>query len=164
MKSKIPAGAKPSGKKKRSVSGELIDKVFEGFDPSAKDIILPVLRRTQEVFGYLDADAVFEVAARLKVSPAQLYGVATFYDQFLTTPAGRNIIRVCTNIACNINGAEALLEHLRAKLKVKNGGTTKDGRFTLFEVECIGSCGKGPAITINDDFHYNLTASKVDEI
>jgi NADH-quinone oxidoreductase E subunit len=142
----------------------LVDKVLEGFDTTAKDIILPVLRRTQEVFGYIPEDVVFELSKRLKLPPADLYGVATFYDQFMMKPQGRHIIRLCTNVACNILGAEDLLGSLSRKLGVGKGATTADGRFTLLDVECIGACGKGPAMMVDDDFHYNLADEKVDKI
>jgi NADH-quinone oxidoreductase E subunit len=142
----------------------LVDKVLEGFDTTAKDIILPVLRRTQEVFGYIPEDVVFELSRRLKLPPAHLYGVATFYDQFMLKPQGRHIIRLCTNVACNILGAEDLLESLGRKLGIGKGATTPDGRFTLLEVECIGACGKGPAMMVDDDFHYNLADDKIDKI
>lgn len=141
-----------------------IDKVLEGFDPHAKDIVLPVLRRTQEVFGYIPEEAVFELARRLKLPPSQLYGVATFYDQFMLKPEGRHIIRLCTNVACNILGAEDLMEYICGKLGAAVGSVTADGAFTVLEVECIGSCGKGPAMMVDDDFHYNLTPGKIDKI
>ncbi len=160
----MPAKTKVKEKRGRGVDLGLIDRVLDGFDTSARDIILPVLRRTQEVYGYIPEDAVFELAKRLRLPPAHLYGVATFYDQFFLEPKGRNIIRLCTNLACNILGAEYLLGYISRRLGVDKGGTTADGAFTLLEVECIGSCGKGPAMMINDDFHYNLTEALVDEI
>jgi len=146
------------------VGPELIDRVMEGFDASAKDIVLPVLRRAQDVFGYIPEEAVLELAKRLKIPPAHLYGVATFYDQFLLKLPGRNIVRLCTNVACNIQGAESLMDYIGGKLGIKRGGTTRDGRFTLLEVECIGACGSGPAMMVNDDFHYELTEKKIDGI
>ena len=126
--------------------------------------MLPVLRRTQEVYGYIPEDAVFELARRLRLSAAHLYGVATFYDQFFLEPNGRHIIRLCTNVACDVLGAEALMDQIGGRLGVQKGGTTPDGRFTLLEVECIGSCGKGPAMMVNDDFHYDLTPDGIDVI
>jgi NADH-quinone oxidoreductase subunit E len=150
--------------KQPKVDIALVDKILDGIDTTAKDIFLPVLRRTQEVYGYIPKEAVLELSKRLKTAPAHLYGVATFYDQFSLTPQGRNVIRLCTNIACGANGADSLLEYLRDKLKPNKSGTTADGRFTLIEAECIGSCGRGPAMMINDDFHYELTPKKIDSI
>ena len=101
--------SKPRKKTKPKVDLSLIERVLEGIDTNARDIFLPVLRRTQEVYGFIPREAVIELAKRLKTTPAHLYGVATFYDQFSLAPQGRNVIRLCTNMACNVNGAETLL-------------------------------------------------------
>ena len=156
--------SKPRKKVKPRVDLSLIEKVLEGIDTNARDIFLPVLRRTQEVYGFIPQEAVTELAKRLKTTPAHLYGVATFYDQFSLAPQGRNVIRLCTNMACNVNGAETLLGFLRSKLKITKGNTTADGRYTVIESECIGSCGRAPAMMINDDFHYDLTPQKIEKI
>ncbi len=154
----------PHDKHNPGVDLSLINVILKGIDASSRDAILPVLRRTQEAYGYIPKEAVFELAKRLKTTPAHLYGVATFYDQLSLVPRGRNVIRLCTNMACHVNGVESLLEFLRAKLNITKENTSLDGRYTIIESECIGSCGRGPAMTVNDDSYYNLTPRKIERI
>ncbi len=160
-------GERPHGPHEKYNPGvdlSLISVVLKGIDVRSRDAILPVLRRTQEAYGYIPREAVFELAKRLKTTPAHLYGVATFYDQLSLAPQGRNVIRLCTNMACHVNGAESLLEFLCAKLKIKSGNTTRDGRYTIIQSECIGSCGRGPAMMVNGDSYYGLTPRKIERI
>ena len=155
---------KHARKKRPGIDLSLMERVVDGLDTSAPDTVLPLLRRTQDVFGYIPREAVFDLARRTGLSPARLYGVATFYDQLRLKPAGRHVVRLCTNVACNVLGAEDLLARLEEVLGVGQGGTTPDGRFTLLAVECIGSCGRGPAMMVDDDFHYDLTEEAVEGV
>ncbi|MDA8088364.1 MAG: NADH-quinone oxidoreductase subunit NuoE [Nitrospiraceae bacterium] len=155
---------RPPGRQEKHSPGvdlSRINAALKGLDAGAPDAILPALRRTQEACGYIPKEAIFELAKRLKTTPAHLYGVATFYDQLSLVPQGRNVIRLCTNMACHVNGAESLLEFLRGKLKITSGNTTSDGRYTIIESECIGSCDRGPAMMVNDDYYYELTPRKI---
>jgi NADH-quinone oxidoreductase subunit E len=90
--------------------------------------------------------------------------VATFYVMFHTKPVGRHVVEMCTNVSCCLTGAEKIWAHLQKKLGVKPGETTADGRITLREVECLGSCGTAPAMLVDDEMHERLTVEKVDEI
>ena len=127
--------------------------------------MLPALRLGQELFGYC-SPAVQKLAAdRLGVSPARAEEVATFYVMFHTQPLGRHLVEICTNISCCLNGGERIFEHLKKKLGVENGGTTPDGRITLREVECLGSCGTSPAMLIDEEeMIERLDVQKVDQI
>ncbi len=126
--------------------------------------LLPVLRAGQELFGSLTPEVQKLAAARLGVSPARVDEVATFYVMFHTKPVGRHVVELCTNVSCCLTGSEKLWAHLRKKLGVGPGETTADGRFTLREVECLGSCGTAPAMLIDDEMYERLTVEKVDEI
>jgi NADH-quinone oxidoreductase subunit E len=126
--------------------------------------ILPVLRAAQELFGHLSPEVQELAAARLGVSPARVDEVATFYAMFNTRPVGRHVVELCTNVSCCLTGAEPIWAHLRKKLGVKAGETTADGRITLREVECLGSCGTAPAMLVDDEMFERLTIAKVDEI
>jgi NADH-quinone oxidoreductase subunit E len=126
--------------------------------------ILPVLRAAQELFGYLSPEVQRLAAARLGVSPARVDEVATFYVMFNTRPVGRHVVEMCTNVSCCLTGAETIWDHLQKKLGVKPGETTADGRITLREVECLGSCGTAPAMLVDDEMFERLTLEKVDEI
>lgn len=113
--------------------------------------MLPALRIGQEIFGYCSPAVQKLAAERLGVSPARAEEVATFYMMFHTEPLGRHLVEICTNVSCCLSGAERIFEHLKAKLGVENGGTTQDGRITLREVECLGSCGTAPAMLLDED-------------
>jgi NADH-quinone oxidoreductase subunit E len=103
-------------------------------------------------------------ADRLGTSPARAEEVATFYVMFNTEPTGRHVVEICTNVSCCLTGGERIFEHLRKKLEVANGGTTRDGRITLREVECLGACGTAPAMLVDDEMYERLDAAKVEKI
>ena len=105
-----------------------------------------------------------EIADILELPRVRVYGVATFYTMYYKEPMGKYVIQVCTNVSCMINDAENIYEHISKKLGIKNGETTKDGKFSLLEVECLGNCGNAPVMQINDKFYERLTIEKVDEI
>ncbi|MBW3614841.1 MAG: NADH-quinone oxidoreductase subunit NuoE [Actinobacteria bacterium] len=130
--------------------------------PQARSAMLPLLHLVQEQEGYLTEEGMAQVAELLDLTPAEVYGTATFYDMFFTHPVGTYLISVCTNIACLLNGAYELLEHAEKRLGVKAGSTTADGRFTLEEVECIGLCGNAPCLTANWRFFGDVTADSFD--
>jgi len=90
--------------------------------------------------------------------------VASFYTMIHTKPVGRYVLQVCTNISCMLSDAGGILDHLKAKLGVRPGETTPDGKYTLLEVECLGSCGTSPVMQINDDYYEELTPEKIDRI
>jgi NADH-quinone oxidoreductase subunit E len=127
--------------------------------------MLPALRLGQEIFGYCST-AVQQLAAdRLGVSPARAEEVATFYVMFHTKPLGRHLVEICTNVSCCLTGGERIFDHLKKKLGVENGGTTPDGRITLREVECLGSCGTAPAMLLDEEeMIERIDIQKVDQI
>jgi len=104
------------------------------------------------------------VAGLVGVTPAYVQGVVTFYTMFRQQPVGRYLIQVCTNLPCSLMGAEHVVEYLSGKLKIKEGETTPDKKFTLIRVECLGACGGAPMMQINDTFYENLTREKIDLI
>ncbi len=127
--------------------------------------ILPAIRVGQEIFGYCSPAVQKLVADRLGVSPARAQEVATFYVMFHAHPQGRHLVDMCTSVSCCLNGADRIFEHLKAKLGVESGGTTADGRITLREAECLGSCGTSPAMLVDEnEMLEGLDLQKVDEI
>ncbi len=129
--------------------------------PEREAVILPALHLAQKEFGFVSDEAIVYVAELLGVSPAKINGVATFYTMYNRKPVGKYHVQICRNIACSLLGAEHLIEHVAEKLGVKPGGTTPDGKFTLSQVECLGSCGTAPVMQVNDDYHENLTAASI---
>ncbi len=142
---------------------ERIERLMNRY-PDRRSALLQVLHAVQDEKGYLDAEAIKWVAKLFGLPPAEVYSVASFYTMYNLKKVGKYLIQVCTNISCMINGAEEIVRHIEKKLGIKVGETTPDGKFTLITVECLGSCGKAPAMMINKDYYENLTVEKVDAI
>lgn len=129
-----------------------------------KTPLLCILEEVQEKWGYLPRDVLGYVAKRLEVPSSTVYGVATFYAFLNTRPAGKYVIRVCKSTPCHVRGAVHVLETLRKELGIREGETTKDGRFTLEVTSCLGVCGVAPAMMINDVTYGNLTEDRIREV
>jgi NADH-quinone oxidoreductase subunit E len=132
-----------------------------GFESS---LTLPCLRRIQEVRGYVADQDIDWLVQYLGVPRIQIEEVLSYYTQFLRAPIGRWHVQTCRNVSCSMRGAERLIDHLSRKLGVKVGETTADGRFTLSVVECLGSCGTAPVVMVNDAYHENMDAAKLDAL
>jgi NADH-quinone oxidoreductase subunit E len=132
--------------------------------PHANSALLPALALAQKEQGWLSPEVLEEVAEVMGLAPAQVGSVASFYTMFNRRPVGKHLVQVCTNIACSLLGAEHIVEHLKRRLGIEVGRTTSDGRFTLMEVECLGSCGTAPMMQVNDVYYENLTEERVDQI
>src|SRR2546427_5202241 len=132
--------------------------------PVKRSAILPLMFIVQRERGYLDPPAVAYLAERLDLRTTDIWEVATFYSMIYTEPIGKYHIQVCKTLSCKLLGSEKITEHCSKRLGIKVGETTSDGRFSLSEVECLGSCGTAPMFQINFDYHENLTTEKVDQI
>jgi bidirectional [NiFe] hydrogenase diaphorase subunit len=117
------------------------------------DGLIEVLHTTQEVFGYLDDQALSYVGESLGVPPSKVYGVATFYSHFTLKPQGLHTCVVCTGTACYINGASALLAAISNEFGVQPGGTTPDGRVSVLKARCLGACSMAPAVVVDGNVH-----------
>jgi NADH-quinone oxidoreductase E subunit len=115
--------------------------------------------------GNLTSEDMEEVARIIGMEPVEINAVAEFYTMYNPhRPVGTYHIQVCRNISCSLLGAEHLIAHMERVLEIKTGETSKDNRFTLSTVECLGSCGTAPMMQVNDDFHENLTVEKIDKL
>jgi NADH-quinone oxidoreductase subunit E len=132
--------------------------------PEARSALIPSLHLAQREAGYLSHDVMRELAGIFKLSPNEVYEVASFYTMLYKKPVGKYVIQVCTNISCLLCNCESIMAHLQQRLGIKPGETTPDGRFTLLEVECLASCGTAPVVQINEDYHEDLTVGKLDRI
>jgi NADH-quinone oxidoreductase subunit E len=133
--------------------------------PDPQSALLPALWLAQRDYGGWLPEAAFdEVATMMDLPAAHVAATATFYTMLNKEPVGRHLIQVCTNIACSLLGAEHLVEHISTKLGIGVGETTPDGKFTLLEVECLGSCGTAPIMQIGDRYYEDLTEEKIDRI
>lgn len=132
--------------------------------PDKQAAILPILNLAQEVRGHLSPQALDEVARLLDLSPAHVRGVATFYTMYNRRPVGRYLIQVCTNISCNLCGADEVLAAFLEHTGTQPGETSEDGRFTVVEVECLAACGFPTCVQINSKYYENVTPADVPAI
>lgn len=137
-----------------------------GGEPSK---LIPILQEVQEEYRYLPEEVMTFVAMSLGLSPAKVYGVASFYAHFALQPKGKYVIRLCDGTACHVKGSNGLLEALYQKLGLSAGRpTTQDMLFTVETVSCLGACGLAPVVVINDKVYGQVTPEKavalVDEI
>jgi NADH:ubiquinone oxidoreductase 24 kD subunit len=123
--------------------------------------LIPILQEAQEVYGYLPAHVLKHISKATRIPLARIYGVVTFYAQFRLTPVGRNLINICLGTACHVRGGAKIVETIEKELKIKDGATTEDGRFTLEVIACIGACGLAPVISINNEVHGRLSPDKI---
>lgn len=126
--------------------------------------IIPRLKRIQEEEGFVSEANFKKIAEEFGVSIGEVFSSATFYSFLSTKPQGKNIIRACKNLPCQLKDSESVLEAIKKKLDIDAGQTTKDKRFSLVLTNCIGACNEGPAIMINEKIFSNLTSKKVEEI
>jgi len=132
--------------------------------PFKKAAVMPVLYIAQEQNGWISGEVITAVAELLEMNPEEVLGVVTFYTMYHKNPAGKYHIQVCTNVSCMLRGGYELFEQVKKKLGLENGGVTPDSRFSLEEVECMGSCGTAPMIAVNEDYYENFSKEEFEKI
>jgi len=137
--------------------------IFSGFKGEEGDLI-PLLQRIQERFEYISEEALKYISQFLKISENQIFGVASFYSQFRFSAPGRNSIKVCLGTACHVRGGQILCEAVERELDISPGQTTKDKRFDLQRVACLGCCALAPVIQINDDIHSRMRVIRLKQL
>ncbi len=142
---------------------EVVRGVLSSFPPERRYLIR-ILQRIQSKAGYLPEEAMREVARFLGISEAEVYGVATFYNQFRFIPLGKFHIVVCMGTACHSLGGQLVLEAFERELDLKVGGITPDRMYSLDRVGCIGCCTKAPVVVVNDRIFAKMTPYKVEEV
>lgn len=126
--------------------------------------IMEVLQKTQGIFGYIPEESVKLISDALALAESDIYGIITFYSQFSLTPKAKYNIDVCLGTACFVLGANDIMEKILAKLGVRVGEMTKDGKWIVTSCRCLGCCGLAPAITINGEVYGKLKVEDVDKI
>ncbi len=139
-----------------------VEEIIQSYG-AKKSNLIAILQKVQETFKYLPEDAMTYIGTKIEgLSPATVYGVATFYAQFSLEPKGKYEIRVCDGTACHVRGSMPVLSAVKAKLNINDGQlTTTDGLFSLQTVSCLGACGLAPVLVINDKVYPQMTSDTV---
>jgi len=157
MKKKMTTVAFHGTKEQEEMLANVIDEY-----KNVKGALMPVLQKAQHIYGYLPIEVQKMIADGMGVSLEEIYGIVTFYSQFVLNPKGAVSIAVCLGTACYVKGSGAILERIADKLGVKPGETSGDGKYSLEATRCIGACGLAPAIIINEEVYGRL--SKPEEV
>ncbi len=129
-----------------------------------KDNLIPILNEIQVKYGYIPQIAQKQISKYLKIPMAEIYGVITFYSRFTLKPKGKYAISVCLGTACFVKGSEKIMERLKQRLKIEEGETTQDGKFSIDSTRCVGACGIAPVFTVNGEVYGRATVKKLDEV
>jgi NADH-quinone oxidoreductase subunit E len=132
--------------------------------PVKKPAVMAALYIAQEQNGFISNEVIKEVAKVLEMTAEEVLGVVTFYTMYHQKQMGKYHIQVCTNVSCMLRGGYEIWNQVRDKFGIDHLGVTTDEKFSLEEVECMGSCGTAPMIAVNEDFYENLSKEKVEEI
>lgn len=140
-----------------------IKEICSSFNNEPGELI-NILHKTQGEFGYLPEAVQREVALNLNIPVARIYGVVTFYSFFTMEPKGKYPISVCLGTACYVRGADKLVDELKEQLKIKVGGVTPDGKFSLDCLRCVGACGLAPVMLIGDKVYGRVDPAQIGDI
>src|SRR6202035_3201196 len=132
--------------------------------PVKRSALIPMLMYAQDEFGYISDEVIAEIAARLELRTVQVEETLEYYSMLHRKPMGKYHVQICTNVACMLRGGNELLDRAKKRLEIGHKEVTKDGIFSLEEVECIGACTGAPALQVNYDFYENLTPETLDQI
>jgi len=139
---------------------ERVESILDNYQRD-RGMLVSILQDVQAEYNYLPGEALVEVSQALGAPLSQVYSVATFFKAFSLEPRGRYLINVCLGTACHVRGAVKVLEAIERELDIKTGGTTKDLKFTLERVNCVGCCALGPVVIINGEYHGQMKTDKV---
>lgn len=139
-----------------------LDEIIKDYE-GKKSNLIAILQKVQEVYRYLPEEAMIYIGTKMEgLSPATVFGVATFYAQFSLEPKGKYEIKVCDGTACHVRGSMPVLNAIKARLDLKDGQlTTDDGLFSLETVSCLGACGLAPVVVINGKVYPQMTSDAI---
>jgi len=131
---------------------------------ATRDELIPILNDVNRTVGYLPGEALDEISRLLRVPKSNLFSVASFYRMLSTKPRGKHVIQFCESAPCHVAGGRAVWETVKETLKVNEDETTPDGKWTLITTSCLGVCGVGPVMMIDDDVYGNVDPKQVPSI
>ncbi len=140
-----------------------VDKAIQKFGTQATELI-PILLDVNRELGYLPVEAMEQISELLHIPKSQVLSVASFYDMLSLTPRGKHVIKFCESAPCHVVGGRAVWEALQSELKIGNGETTPDKKWTLKTTSCLGFCAEGPVILIDEEIIGNVTAEQIPQI
>jgi NADH-quinone oxidoreductase subunit E len=146
-----------------SIDAAAVDRIIEKHG-EAGGTLIGILSDIQKEFSFLPAEALRRVGERMAIPLSQVFAVSTFYKAFSLTPRGKHSVKVCLGTACHVKGAGLILDRLRRDLGIPEGGTTKDGRFTLETVRCVGCCSIAPVVMVDETAHGRLKQEELSGI
>lgn len=146
-------------KKVKEETKEILEKY-----PKEKNQLIAILNDVQEKYGYIPKQAQIVISEYLTIPMAEIYGVITFYSRFTLEPKGEYNISICLGTACYVKGAQKILDRAKERLKIEPGEVTKDGKFSIDEVRCVGACGLAPVFMVNDEVYGNATVQQFDKV
>lgn len=148
------------------MDGDLRERIeaIMGRYPTRRSAIMPALCLAQECGELLRGEILKDIADLLEVPEIWVYEVTSFYSMLNTEPVGKFHIQLCTNVSCLLTRSTSLLEHLKSRLQIGEGGTTADGMYTLTTVECLGSCDTAPVLMVNEVYHENMSEERIDTL
>lgn len=132
--------------------------------PKIESMMLPAIWLVQEQDGWVSPEAMVFVADKLGTTPMRVYEVVTFYTMFNLKPVGTYHIELCKTVSCMLCGSKKIKQYIKDTIGIEPGETSKDGKFTLSEVECLGSCGTAPMLALNGEYHENLDTEKMKQL
>jgi NADH:ubiquinone oxidoreductase subunit E len=141
----------------------LIKKAVDRYGATSEALV-PILSDLNRELGYLPSEALAELSRLLKVPRSQLFSVASFYEMLSTKPRGRHVIQFCESAPCHVVGGREVWHILQDELGLDSGETSEDGKWTLLTSSCLGICGVGPVIIVDDDIYGNVTPERVPAI
>ena len=141
-----------------------IEIILEKYPFVQRDNLIPILQDIQQAFGYLSEESIVKVGKYLVMPTSKIYGLATFYNQFRLEPKAKYHIRICNGTSCHVNSNVNIINELGKILDVKNGESTKDGLFSIEETNCMGACGSGPVLAVNENYYTKMTVEKLTEV
>ena len=139
-------------------------QIIESIGQVTSADLIPVLQQIQKEYGYLPRDVLLEVSEHTSIPVSQIYGVATFYEQFYLEPHGRHTIKCCRGTACHVKRGQEISSTISRLLNVEPNQTTEDMRFTFETVACLGTCFLAPVIMVDDDYYGNLKPNQIKNI
>ena len=141
-----------------------LDDIINRYKAGSRESLLPLLQDIQIEFGYLNEEAILKVGQYIKLPSSKVYGIATFYDQFRFVQKGKFHIKVCRGTSCHMYGSLSILREVERVLNLKEGQTSRDGRFSLEAVSCMGACGSAPVLNVNGEFKTAIEIHDITQI